>query len=214
MTLIRSSLTVLAASLLCALSAVPASANTIDFEGLVGNGQVSSLTALGVANTYEGNVWTASGNGNWGICDTNCFGDQSLRAHSGSAYAWTSSGPQSMNIQFGTATTFTGGYFAGQFLNRGSYNSRTIQLMGFDASNNLVGSTLATPILDSNWGFIAANFSNISRLEIRSDRAGSWFAVDDLQFGATSVPEPTSLALLGLGLFGFAAARRKAAGKA
>ena len=213
MTSIRTSLTVLAASLICAMAAVPASAATIGFEGLVGNNTQTTLSSLGVANTYQGNIWSAV-NGSWGICDTNCFGDQPLRAHTGSAYAWSASGPQSMNIQFGTATTFTGGYFAGQFDNRGNYDSRTIQLSGYDANNKLVGSTGAVAMQDSRWGFIAANFSNISKLEIRSDRGGSWFAIDDLQFGATSVPEPTSLALLGLGLFGVAAARRKAAKKA
>jgi hypothetical protein len=40
---------------------------------------------------------------------------------------------------------------------------------------------------------------------------GDFFAVDDLQFIARSVPEPTPLALLGLGLVAMIAARKKAA---
>lgn len=213
MTSIRARFTVLTVSLICAIAAIPASATTIGFEGLIGANSQGGFGNLGIANSYQGNVWTAPG-GDWGICDTNCFGDQSLRAHSGNAYAWSFSGPRSLKVQFSTATAFTGGYFAGQFLNRGGYNSLTIDLFGYDANNNLVGSTGAISIQDSNWSFIAANFSNISSLEIRSDRSGSWFAIDDLQFGATSVPEPTSVALFALGLFVVAAARRKKAKKA
>ena len=207
---IRARLTILAASVLCTVAAMPVSASTIGFEGLAGADMATSFTALGIGNTYLGNVWSASG-GDWGVCDANCFGDQSLRAHSGSAYAWSYSGPQSLTIQFAGATRFTGGYFAGQFLNRGGFNASTIELLGYDASNALVGSTAAIAIGDSSWRFIAADFSNVSRLDIRSDRAGSWFAVDDLQVGATSVPEPASVALFGLGLLGAAAARRKPA---
>jgi hypothetical protein len=40
---------------------------------------------------------------------------------------------------------------------------------------------------------------------------GDFFALDDLQFTSTSVPEPAPLALLGLGLVAMIAARKKAA---
>lgn len=39
--------------------------------------------------------------------------------------------------------------------------------------------------------------------------SGDWVAFDDFRFAPTKVPEPGSLALLGLGLFGFVASRRK-----
>jgi hypothetical protein len=205
-TSVKASLTALTASLL--LAAASAGASTIDFEGLAGPGAQTNMNALGVNTTYMGNNWHASGSGLWGVCDGNCFGDQPLTAHSGTAYAWTWAGPQSMFIDFGTAVNFGGGYFAGQFDNRGGFNSHSIEFFAYDATHTLIGSTSAVAIADSQWSFVGANLNNVSFLEIRSDR-NSWFAMDDLQIDTNRVPEPASIALLGLGLAGVALSRRR-----
>ncbi len=47
-------------------------------------------------------------------------------------------------------------------------------------------------------------------LEIVANAGGSWTALNDIKAGSsTSVPEPAAFALLGIGLFGFVAARRR-----
>jgi hypothetical protein len=83
----------------------------------------------------------------------------------------------------------------------------------FDASNNLVGSySLAgngnTSVdqflgLESSAPFVRAEFTNnLTFLSV---------VLDNLEFSATppSVPEPDTLALLGLGVFGVAAVRQQ-----
>ena len=198
--------------LLIASSARSAMATTIGFEGLISETN-ASFTTLAISNSYLGYKWSASpvlpgdsGPNDWGAVDcvvTTCFDDQPLTAHSGSGYGWTFSGPQSLYIDFGAPTHVGGGWFAGQFLfgPNGFFfgaNSRTMQLFGYDASNNLIASSGVLDLVDSQWQFLGANFSDVYRLELRSDRDVSWFAVDDLD--VTPAPEPGTLVLIGTGL--------------
>jgi hypothetical protein len=178
-----------------------AGAAVIGFEGLILNSEVS-FTDQGISNTYLGHSWSASGGvGDWGVADcgagATCFGDQSLKAHSGTSYGWNYAGPQSLYVDFAEATDVGGAWFAGQFGNRCPCNSLTMQFFGYDAANVLVASSAVLALADSRWQFLDAGFSGIYRLELRSDRPDSWFAIDDLELSPSAVPEPATLLLLG-----------------
>jgi len=75
----------------------------------------------------------------------------------------------------------------------------------YDSANNLIES-LTTTISGDN---VFTGIDTGSTLFTRAIVSGSFYAVDDVQFSAASVPEPATFALLGLGLAGIGFSRKK-----
>lgn len=200
-----------------------AHSTVIGFEDLTSR---DNFTHLGIVDTYQGYEW-GYGNGpgvfnRTFVTDTSdgpgwAAGTISDAAWSpapagmgGTSYAWNWNGPQSLWIDFRAPTDVASVNLAVLSSTYNSYNSSTVQIFGYDANDILVGSS---GILDLTTTFqtLAANFFAINYLEIRADRDGSWFSVDNLVLNEniSGVPDSGSVALLlSLGLAGVASLRR------
>jgi len=164
---------------------------------LQGGGMVSSA----ISGTTNGGRYSVGGGSNyWEVEATQSGGFQVIFSQDIAAFGF-----------YGTDIGDFGGTLSLQFLN----------------DSNVVISTVVVPTAAANvadgsalyFGAIAANNNELFKSVrfVSTLGTGDVFGFDNLTIGAkeqvTSVPEPTTLALLSLGVLGFAAARRKSAKK-
>lgn len=92
------------------------------------------------------------------------------------------------------------------------WNGGTAVVNLYDGANLIDTQTITTSAIstfDTFAGF--TGLGNISNLHLSVSSGDQFVNIDDLRFGTTAVPEPASLALLGIGLIGIGAMRKKAA---
>lgn len=201
----RTALLLAAAPFLLLLSAGPANAAIITFDDLTTR---ESFFNLGIQGTYHGFDWGYSTSGPAGavIPTTSSTGWASATVSdpalspaptpvSGSSYAWTYNGAQSLFIDFHTPHDVAGGYFA-TLSSAYSSNASTVQMFGYDGSNNLLASS-GVLSLTHTFQLLSSNFAGVTTLEIRSDGNTRWFSVDNLDVSPSAVPEPATLTLFG-----------------
>jgi hypothetical protein len=107
--------------------------------------------------------------------------------------------------------TFSGGLFdllSVDILDDGGAGSNNGLWQAFFGAT-LVDSLTTSSLTDNTVNF-GSGFSGIDRVRVTNVLGTSHFSLDNVNFKASAVPEPASVALLGLGLGALVISRRKA----
>lgn len=187
-------------------------AGTENFESRSGSaplvldfGVAGTATLTGAGNVASTPAGTSNGVGRYSV--------------PGGTQYWETNGGGSFQINFSQEVAAFGFYG----IDMGDF-AGTLALQFLDSAANVISTlsipTAATNVADGSvlyFGVIAGDDSELFQTVrfITTSGSGDVFGVDSFTIGSkeqvSAVPEPTTFALLGLGMLGFAASRRKAA---
>lgn len=194
--MLKKLLSLAAVAMLCGpMFAAPAHAATINFEGFSDGQNINGLNLGGVTLTATGGVVEIFSNGRFGASF-----NSPVNAFS------TPNGTGTLTGVFDAPTSFVSLYAGDE---GGDTDSWRLEVFDAAVGGNSLGSLSSGDYSGDPYFLLAITASNILRFEATWTGLVAGVAYDDLSFDSATVPEPGSLALLGLSLAGLAAARRR-----
>ena len=190
------------AALAALVAAVPATAGVIDFDGTDAPGLFANTVAL--SDYYAPLGLSFSGASAMGGVILNQAAEFGFMARSGTDFL-------ALDIEAGTGSDERIAFASAQdmvSIHAATYEAGTFSMTAFDGAGNVLA--FVSQAATREWQALTLNHAGIRSVVVASTTAG--WAMDDLSFAAAAaaeVPEPGALALLGAGMLGFAALRRK-----
>ena len=193
------------------LMASGANAAVINFDEF----SVFGNNTLSIPNGYAGFNWN-----NWGVLNSTTYAASSgyrVGAISQNNVSFNSGGNPANFSSSGSSFTVNSLWFTAAW-----NDGLSVTFTGYDASNNIVRTITVNTSATSRY-FYELNWAGIYKFGVASTGgtqhagytgAGTQVAIDDITVNAVNsapVPVPATLGLLGLGLAGIGAARRKQA---
>jgi hypothetical protein len=133
----------------------------------------------------------------------------------GYAYVWTAGGGKAdngtNNLIYGLGATVTITRTGGGTFTLNGFDAGLSWYTSVNAFDLTLNGTDTISLGNAYQGYQFANLKNVTSVTFSGAPSNGYIAIDNVDFDVAQVPEPASLTLLGLGLAGLAAARRKSA---